>query len=152
VLLRGAGIFILLALGLNILLGLSGVLDLGYAMSYAVGAYTAAILTNRFGPIDFILVVLISGCAGALFGALKGGLATRLQNDYLAIGTLALGLLTQRIIVNLDVTGGPNGFSSLPPPHIFGFSLGSQTSEYYLVFAFVLLGILLSLRLTSSRT
>ena len=152
VLLRGAGIFILLALGLNILLGLSGVLDLGYAMSYAVGAYTAAILTNRFGPIDFILVVLISGCAGALFGALKGGLATRLQNDYLAIGTLALGLLTQQIIVNLDVTGGPNGFSSLPPPHIFGVSLGSQTSEYYLVLAFVLLGTLLSLRLTSSRT
>jgi branched-chain amino acid transport system permease protein len=152
VLLRGAGIFILLALGLNILLGLSGVLDLGYAMSYAVGAYTAAILTNRFGPIDFTQVVLISGCTGALFGALKGGLAARLQNDYLAIGTLALGLIAQQIIVNLDITGGPNGFSSLPPPHFFGFSLGSQTSEYYLVFMFVLFGIFLSLRLTSSRT
>ena len=81
--LRGLGIFILLTLGLNILLGLAGVLDLGYAMSFAIGAYTAAILTNRYGivvfpRIDFTIVLLISAAVAALFGALKGATATRL--------------------------------------------------------------------------
>jgi len=152
ILLRGAGIFILLTLGLNILLGLAGVLDLGYAMSYAVGAYTAAILTSQFGAIDFTVVLVSSAITGALSGLLKGGLATRMRGDYLAVGTLALGLMAQGVIINSDVTGGPNGFSSLPPPHLFGFSLAAPTAEYYLVLALVLLAVFLSLRLISSRT
>jgi ABC-type branched-subunit amino acid transport system permease subunit len=152
ILLRGAGIFILLTLGLNILLGLAGVLDLGYAMSYAVGAYTAAILTARFGAFDFTLVLLASAGAAAFFGLLKGWLAGRMRGDYLAVGTLVLGLMTQRLIVNLDVTHGPNGFSNLPPPRLFGFSLGTPSAEYYLVYVFVLFAALLCLRLTASRT
>jgi len=152
ILLRAAGIFILLALGLNILLGLAGVLDFGYAMSYAVGAYTAAILTSRFGAFDFMLVLLLSASTGALSGLLKGGLAARMRGDYLAVGTLALGLMAQEVIINLNVTGGPNGFSSLPPPHLFGFTLAAPSAEYYLVLVFVIFAALLSLRLISSRT
>ena len=149
---RVANIFILLTLGLNILLGLAGVLDLGYAMSFAVGGYTAAILTNHYGAVDFIWVALISAGVGGLFGILKGALASRMQGDYLAVGTLAVGLMVQRVIVNLDFTGGPNGFNSLPPPHLFGFSLGSPFAEYYLVFVFVVGAALASRRLISSRT
>ncbi|MFZ1040822.1 MAG: hypothetical protein WCA79_18760 [Anaerolineales bacterium] len=152
IILRGAGIFILLALGLNILLGLAGVLDFGYAMSYAVGAYTAAILTSRFGAFDFTLVLLLSAGMGALSGLLKGGLAARMRGDYLVVATLALGLLAQDVIINLGVTGGPNGFSSLPPPHLFGLTLAAPSAEYYLVLVFVLLAAFLSLRLISSRT
>ena len=138
--------------GLNILLGLAGVLDLGYAMSYAAGAYAAAILTSRFGAFDFTWVVLISAGTGALFGLLKGTLATRMRGDYLAVGTLALGLMTQDVIVNLDVTGGPNGFSSLPPPHLFGLTVASPSAQYYLVLFFVLIAALVSGRLIASRT
>jgi branched-subunit amino acid ABC-type transport system permease component len=112
VILRGLGIFILLTLGLNILLGLAGVLDLGYAMSFAIGAYTAAILTNRYGSFvfpqfDFTIVLAISAATAALFGALKGAAATRLRGDYLAVATLALGLLTEQAITNGgSLTGG----------------------------------------------
>jgi branched-chain amino acid transport system permease protein len=152
ILIREAGIFVLLAFGLNILLGLSGVLDLGYAMSYAVGAYTAAILTSSFPTLDFSIVILASIGVAVLFGLLKGSLTASMHGDYLAVATLALGLMTQHVIVNLAVTGGPNGFSNLPVPRLLGISLGSNTAQYYLVLAFVALIAFLSLRLISSRT
>jgi branched-chain amino acid transport system permease protein len=152
ILLRGAGIVLLLAFGLNILLGLSGVIDLGYAAGYAVGAYVAAILVTRFASIDFSIVLLASVGAALLFGLLKGVLAVRMQNDYLAVGTLALGLMTQRLAGTLDVTGGPTGLSNLPVPRVLGISLGSQTSEYYLVLVVVTLGAVVSMRLIRSRT
>jgi branched-chain amino acid transport system permease protein len=158
ILLRGLGIFILLTLGLNILLGLAGVLDLGYAMSFAIGGFAAAILTNRFGifsgyPLDFTVVLLISALLAAAFGVLKGATATRLRGDYLAVATLALGLMTQQIIMNGgDLTGGSNGLSALPPPHLFGFVLAAPSAQYYLVLGFVLLAAFASGRLMSSRT
>lgn len=147
-LLIGVGIFILLTLGLNLLLGLAGVLDLGYAMSFAVGGYAAALIR-----LDFIFVVLISAGTAALFGLLKGGLAARLRGDYLAVATLALGLMTQQAIVNArSVTGGSGGLSALPAPHLFGLKLAAPSAQVYLVFGFVLLAALASGRLISSRT
>ncbi|HVN15380.1 MAG TPA: ABC transporter permease, partial [Anaerolineales bacterium] len=156
--LRGLGIFILLTLGLNILLGLSGVLDLGYALSFAIGAYTAAILTNRYGIIvfpqlDFTIVLFISALTAALFGALKGAMAGRLRGDYLAVATLALGLLAGDAITNGgDLTGGAGGLSVLPPPHLFGLTITAPSAQYYLVLLFVLLGALVTGRLIASRT
>ncbi len=91
ILLRGLGIYILLTLGLNILLGVAGVLDLGYAMSFALGGYIAAILTLHI-KLDFTLVMLVSAVLAGLFGLLKGSASTRLRGDYLAVATLALGL------------------------------------------------------------
>ncbi len=160
ILLRGFGVFILLTLGLNILLGLAGVLDLGYAMSFAIGGYAAAILTNRFGPLgglgkplDFTLVLLISASLAGVFGILKGVFASRLRGDYLAVATLALGLITQQVIMNGgDLTGGSNGLSALPVPHLFGFVLSAPSAQYYLVFFFVALAAFASGRLMTSRT
>ncbi|HUH96892.1 MAG TPA: hypothetical protein VLZ89_06010 [Anaerolineales bacterium] len=158
IILRGLGIFVLLTFGLNILLGLSGVLDLGYAMNFAIGAYTAAILTNRYGifvfpPLDFTIVLAASAATAALFGALKGATATRLRGDYLAVATLALGLLTEQAITNGgNVTGGSSGLSALPPPHLFGLTLATPSAQYYLVLVFVVLAAVISARLMASRT
>ena len=158
IILRGLGIFILLTLGLNILLGLAGVLDLGYATSFAIGAYTAAIITNRYGSLvfpqfDFTIVLAISAATAALFGAVKGATATRLHGDYLAVATLALGLLTEQAITNGGfLTGGPSGLSALPPPYLFGLTIAAPSAQYYLVLAFVVLAAFISGRLMASRT
>ncbi len=152
ILIRGLGIFVLLTLGLNILLGVAGVLDLGYAMSFALGGYTAALITLH-AKLDLLLVLLASAGAAALFGAIKGRAATRLRGDYLAVATLALGLITQQVIVNgSDLTGGASGLSAIPPPRVFGFVLGSPSAQYYLVFLAVFLAAFASARLISSRT
>jgi branched-chain amino acid transport system permease protein len=161
ILLRSIGVFVLLALGLNLLLGLAGVLDFGYAMSFGIGGYVAAILTNRWGvvgallpqPVDFIVVLSSSALLAGLFGALKGGLAARLRSDYLAVVTLALGLLTQRVIVNAKgLTGGSGGLGALPPPVIFTFPFADATAKYYLVLGLVALAAFAVHRLAQSRT
>ena len=152
VLLRGLGIFVLLTLGLNILLGVAGVLDLGYAMSFALGGYTAAMLTLN-SSLDFVWVLLASAGVAGIFGLLKGSAAMRLRGDYLAVATLALGLITQQIIMNGgDLTGASSGLSTIPPPHILGLVLRGPTTQYYLVFGIVLIAALASGRLLGSRT
>ena len=160
ILVRGIGIFILLALGLNILLGLAGVLDLGYAAAFGIGAYAAAIVTNPWGLLigwlphpDFLLVFLVSAGLAGLFGLLKGVLTARLRSDYLALATLALGLLIPRLVINLKaLTGGAGGISALPAPHILGLSFANPTASYYLVLAVLTAAALLSTRLVASRT
>ncbi|HLF02803.1 MAG TPA: ABC transporter permease [Anaerolineales bacterium] len=160
VLLTGIGIFILLALGLNILLGFAGVLDLGFAVSYGLGGYTAAMLTNRWSPLgaslpqplEFAVVLLVSALCGGIFGLLKGRLTLRLRSDYLAVVTLALGLLARQIIVNLgDVTGGVGGIAALPPPYVLAQPLTHPTLQYYLIFGAVILAAWASHRLIDSR-
>jgi len=160
VLLTGIGIFILLALGLNILLGFAGVLDLGFAVSYGLGGYTAAMLTNRWSPLgaslpqplEFAVVLLVSALCGGIFGLLKGRLTLRLRSDYLAVVTLALGLLARQIIVNLgDVTGGVGGIAALPPPYVLAQPLTHPTLQYYLIFGAVILAAWASHRLIDSH-
>jgi branched-chain amino acid transport system permease protein len=161
ILVRGIGIFMLLALGLNILLGMVGVLDLGYAAAFGIGAYVTAILTNPWGqisallpkPTDFLLILLVSAVVTGLYGLLKAVLTARLHNETLALATLALGLLMSHLVVNLkQLTGGAAGISALPAPHILGVSFANPTAGYYLVFGLVALAALLSQRLVASRT
>jgi branched-chain amino acid transport system permease protein len=158
---KGIGIFILLGLGMNLLLGLAGVLDLGFAVSFGIGGYVTAILTNRFSgigallpqPIDFLFVVVCSMMFAGLFGALKGGLTRRLRSDYLAVATLALGLLMRRVVINAhDITGGAGGLSAVPPPVILGRAIDDSFAQYYLVFALVVIAALLSQWFIRSRT
>ncbi len=161
IVMRGIGIFILLALGLNILLGVAGVLDLGFAAAFGIGAYAAAILTNPWGlfssllpqPLDFLLVFLASAAVAGLFGLLKGLLMSRLRSDYLALATLAVGLLVPRVVVNLKfLTGGAGGISALPAPRLFGISFTNPNAGYYLVFFVLVLTALASQRLIHSRS
>lgn len=153
-------LFALLALGLNILLGFAGLLDLGYAAIFAIGGYTAAILTDRGGPlssfipaqIDFLMVLAVCAAVAGLFGALNGALTLRLRGEYLAIVTLAFGQLAPRIFLNLDDwTGGARGMSALPAPRLFGYTLTTPVARYYLALVVLLFVALASQRLTHSR-
>ena len=155
-------VFVLLALGLNILLGFAGLLDLGYAVNFGVGAYTAALLTQPFsalrlalgwqGTIDFLPVMAISAGVAALFGVANALLVSRMRSDYLAIVTLAFGLIVRQVIVNVDaITGGNNGIATVPPPVILAQSLNTPAARYLLALAVVTLVAIASLRLLRSR-
>jgi branched-chain amino acid transport system permease protein len=157
---KGIGIFILLGLGMNLLLGLAGVLDLGFAVSFGLGGYVTALVTNRFSgpgallpqPIDFLIVMALSMIAAGAFGAAKGRLTSRLRGDYLAVATLALGLLMRRTIVLASgITGGASGLAAIPAPVLLGQRFDHPTAQYYLVFVIVVIAALLSVGLIRSR-
>lgn len=113
-------IYIMLGLGLNIVVGLAGLLDLGFVAFYAVGAYTYALLSMYFG-LSFWVCLPISAAFAALFGFILGFPVLRLRGDYLAIVTLGFGEIIRILLNNwTEVTGGPNGISGIAKPTFFG--------------------------------
>ena len=149
-----AGVFMLLALGLHVIVGYAGILNLGYAALYAVGAYTYA-LANLHGGIPFWPGLVLSAVVSAVFGMLFAFPALRLTGDYLAIVTLGAGEIVRITLNNLDpITGGPNGLLGIahpalwfPPVH-FGVRSGPY---YYLIFFLILIVAYALKRLESSR-
>jgi len=122
-------IYVMLGLGLNIVVGFAGLLDLGFVGFYAVGAYTYALLFHWAGW-SFWEALPLSGAAAALFGFLLGFPVLRLRGDYLAIVTLGFGEIIRLLLVNLvDFTGGPDGISGIPKPTLFGFELTRTASQ-----------------------
>ncbi|MCE0461628.1 high-affinity branched-chain amino acid ABC transporter permease LivM [Pseudomonas uvaldensis] len=122
-------IYVLLGLGLNIVVGLAGLLDLGYVGFYAVGAYSYALLSHYFG-LSFWICLPIAGLMAATFGFLLGFPVLRLRGDYLAIVTLGFGEIIRLFLRNLtDLTGGPNGISNIPKPTFFGLSFDRTAAE-----------------------
>lgn len=122
-------IYVLLGLGLNIVVGLAGLLDLGYVGFYAVGAYTYALLSHYFG-FGFWICLPIAGMMSALFGFLLGFPVLRLRGDYLAIVTLGFGEIIRLLLRNMTgLTGGPNGISNIPKPSLFGLSFEKTAAE-----------------------
>ncbi len=120
--------YVMLAWGLNIVVGLAGLLDLGYVAFYAVGAYSYALLAQHFGW-SFWLCLPVAGILTAFWGILLGFPVLRLRGDYLAIVTLAFGELIRLVLINWqDFTGGPNGISGIPRPSFFGipFTAGAD--------------------------
>ncbi len=161
-------LFIMLALGLNIVVGFAGLLDLGYIAFFAVGAYSYALLASpQLGVHWPFLVLLPLGAAvAALFGILLGGPTLRLRGDYLAIVTLGFGEIIRVFLNNLNrpvnITNGPQGITLIDPLQIGGFSLAqthtfagltfSPVHSYYFVFlACAVVSIIISLRLENSR-
>jgi branched-chain amino acid transport system permease protein len=121
-------IYVMLATGLSITVGLAGLLDLGYVAFYAVGAYSYALLAQAFG-ISFWAALPIAGLLAAGFGLLLGFPVLRLRGDYLAIVTLGFGQIVRVILTNwTEVTGGPNGISGVPRPTFLGLPFAA-TSE-----------------------
>ncbi|SAK68758.1 inner-membrane translocator [Caballeronia glebae] len=144
-----AMLYVMLALGLNVVVGFAGLLDLGYIAFYAVGAYTAALLsspqlTSQFewiahlAPgglhVPFLLIVPCAMALAATFGVLLGAPTLRLRGDYLAIVTLGFGEIVRIFMNNLDrpinITNGPKGITGIDPVTVAGFNL-SQTHEFF---------------------
>lgn len=112
--------YIMLGWGLNIVVGLAGLLDLGYVAFYAVGAYSYALLAHYFG-LGFWICLPLAGILAAFWGIILGFPVLRLRGDYLAIVTLAFGEIIRVVLLNwYDFTGGPNGISGVPRPTFFG--------------------------------
>jgi len=132
------GIYMILALGLNVVVGFSGLLDLGYIAFYAVGAYTCAILTTLGW--NFWIALPIGALFAMLFSILIGMPTIRTRGDYLAIVTLGFGEIVRLLVRNWDsLTNGPKGIMGIAPPSILGITFNNQTSYYYLVLV-VLIG------------
>jgi len=149
-----AGLYMLLALGLNLVVGFVGLLDLGFMAFYAIGAYTAAILAIH-GTSFWLCALAAMGAALAARLAV-GFPALRLRGDYLAIVTLGFGEMVRLILNNWDgLTNGPKGLprvsESIPPISLFGFTFTSNLHYYYLIAACVLGAVWICRRLSHSR-
>jgi len=127
-------IYIMLGWGLNIVVGLAGLLDLGYVAFYAVGAYSSALLATTFG-LSFWMVLPLAGILAAFWGILLGFPVLRLRGDYLAIVTLAFGEIIRLILINwIDLTGGYAGISGIPRPTFFGIPFNASDEGFAAVF------------------
>jgi branched-chain amino acid transport system permease protein len=122
--------YVMLGWGLNIVVGLAGLLDLGYVAFYAVGAYSYALLAQNFG-LSFWICLPLAGILAAFWGILLGFPVLRLRGDYLAIVTLAFGEIIRLVLINWQsLTGGPNGISSIPRPSFFGLPFNSEEGGF----------------------
>jgi branched-chain amino acid transport system permease protein len=146
--------YVVLGLGLNIVVGLAGLLDLGFVAFYAVGAYSYALLNLHFG-LGFWTVLPIGGLLAATFGILLGFPVLRLRGDYLAIVTLGFGEIIRLILENWgEFSQGPSGISNISRPGFFGMGLNLEQSihyTYYLMILFVIVTIFIVNRLQDSR-
>lgn len=147
------GMYAIMAIGLNIIVGKSGILDLGYVAFFAIGAYTHAIMSIYFGTGFWVNVVL--GMAFAMLaGVVLGIPALRLRGDYLAIITLGFGEIVRIVALNMNVTGGAAGLAGIPaPPSFFGveFVVDNPKPFYWMVLTMMLLLVWAYLRLTARR-
>ncbi|TYT74742.1 ABC transporter permease subunit [Desulfobotulus mexicanus] len=147
-------IYVVLGLGLNIVVGQAGLLNLGYVAFFAVGAYTYALLNKHFG-LGFWTCLPIGAGLAALFGILLALPILRLRGDYLAIVTLGFGEITRIVLENWGkFSGGPIGIRGIPRPEFFGMSFSLSEAIvyiYYLMIAAVILTIFVINRLQSSR-
>ena len=159
--------YVMLGWGLNIVVGLAGLLDLGYVAFYAVGAYSYALLAETFG-LGFWTCLPLAGILASFWGVLLGFPVLRLRGDYLAIVTLAFGEIIRIILINwVGLTHGPNGITDIPRPTLFGLRFSMDGGEgtvagffnmepetihrviflYYLILALALLTNWVTLRL-----
>jgi branched-chain amino acid transport system permease protein len=147
-------IYVVTGLGLNIVVGLAGLLDLGYVAFYAVGAYSYALLNYHFG-VTFWMALPVGAGLGFIFGVLLGFPVLRLRGDYLAIVTLGFGEIIRLILENWNqFSFGPSGIANIPRPGFFGmdFSLQEVTVYiYFLMIALCLMTIFVVNRLQNSR-
>jgi branched-chain amino acid transport system permease protein len=146
-----AGIYIILALGLNVVVGFAGLLNLGFVAFYAIGAYAYALLNVKLG-LGFWESLPLCLLLTTISGFVLSMPALRLRGDYLAIVTLGFGEIVRLILNNWDsLTNGPNGISGISAPVLFGSSIGGMNRYYYLVLLAVVLTYVVVSRIRSSK-
>ncbi|WP_139492215.1 ABC transporter permease subunit [Brevibacillus dissolubilis] len=161
------GIYVAMALGLNIVVGFAGLLDLGYVAFFAAGAYAYAIFTtsqaNEFIPGDFFPLsgewfwpfLIIGLIVAAIFGILLGLPVLRVKGDYLAIVTLGFGEIIRIVFNNLDkpinITNGPQGITPIPAPELLGIKMGTPFYFYFIVLFVIAFIVLANVRFEHSR-
>ena len=147
-------LYVVLGLGLNVIVGVAGLLFLGHAAFYAIGAYSYALLNQYFG-VGFWVALPIGGLLAALAGVALAFPVLRLRGDYLAIVTLGFGEIVRLLLENFsDITGGPSGVSNIPRPALLDMQLtvaGANIYIYYIVLALALITIVAVSRLKDSR-
>jgi len=145
------GIWLLLALGLNIAMGYGGQFNLALGALWGVGAYTAALLQTRLG-IPFWINLPLGIIAGALVAAFVGLPSFKVRSHYLALVTIALGEAINLVLVNEDeITGGALGINRIAPPSLFGFPINTDERFYYLILIMVILGYLIGRQIVGHR-
>ncbi|MGV2292684.1 branched-chain amino acid ABC transporter ATP-binding protein/permease [Trinickia sp. YCB016] len=140
----------ILGLGLNIVVGYAGLLDLGYAAFFAIGAYTTALMETLL-HFSFWETLPFSIVFAGASGIVIGYPTLRLRSDYLAIVTLGFGEIVRIIATNLDITGGPNGIYGIEPPKLFGYEIASPRAVYELGIVFAGCVLVFAIRLGQSR-
>ncbi len=153
-----AGVFVLLAMGLNVVIGMAGLLDLGYAAFFAIGAYAYAYSNSPFSGLDlpFLPMLFVGAAVAGIFGILLGAPTLRLRGDYLAIMTLGFGEIVPIVFLNLDrFTQGTNGISGIyrpePLPVLGAFSPNSPFNYFIVMVVIVTITMILLYRLQDSR-
>ena len=151
----------IMALGLNFMTGRAGLICLGYAAFMAIGAYTVGILTLKVG-ISFWIALPLAGIFASLFGVILGLPALMVKGHYLALVTIAFGLIVQELLLNLEsITGGTNGLIDIPSPRFFGIDMGTtvnfgfmsmtyQANFYYLCLALLIIATVVLYRFSNS--
>ena len=151
------GLWVMLALGLNVVAGFAGLLDLAYVAFFGIGGYSFALLSsNQFDiHLPFVIVLPLAAVFTMVIGIALGSTSIRLKGDYLAIVTLAFAQIFKLLLQNLDspvdITGGVNGIYSFDPINIFGFRIVSPIAYAYLIWFFAALAAIGSLRIKRSR-
>jgi branched-chain amino acid transport system permease protein len=150
--LNSVGLYALLALSLNVILGDAGLFNMGHAAFYAVGAYTTAILNTQL-HLPVLWTLPLAGLAAALFAAAVARPVIHLRGDYLLIVTIGMGEIVRIALVNdvFGLTGGANGIFGIQRPSVFGYRVRKPADFFYLIWAFVLVTVFLFNRLERSR-
>ncbi len=144
------GLYLILAVSLNLIIGYTGQVSLGHAAFYGLGAYASA-LTAMHWHLPFPAALVAAMLVAALFGVGLGIPTLRLKEDYLAIVTLGFGVIVDLVLLNLEITGGPDGLTHIPAPRLFGLNFRDKSVYLVMVLLFVTFTLVLIHRLVTSR-
>lgn len=149
---NNVGLYAILALSLNVILGHAGLFHMGHAAFYAIGAYTTAILNTTYG-IPVLWLMPLAGIMAGLFALVVARPIIHLRGDYLLIVTIGIVEIVRIALINnlFDITGGANGIFGISRPSVFGFKISKPDHFFYLIWGFAALTIFLLIRLEHSR-
>jgi len=145
-----AGIYMILTIGLDLLSGYTGLISLGHAAFFAIGAYLSAILVDQAG-LPFELSLIIAPLLTGLFGLIIGFPALRLEGMYLGLATMGFGFIVKRMIIALRQWTQGSGGLQVSSPHIFGFTFRNDWDNYFLIYTCVVLAVVIARRMVKSK-